>query len=327
MTEYDTAIRDDMEKMKAVVYHKKGLPDKLIFCDAEKPSPNDNEVLIKIYAASANAADYRSMRMGIIPKRRIFGADIAGRVESVGKYIRKFKPGDEVIGDLSDFGFGGFAEYAVAPEKALVPKPVNILFEEAAALPLAAITALQALRDKGNIQQGQKVLIAGSGGGVGTYAVQLAKYFGAEVTAVCSSKNVGQTISLGADHAIDYTKDDFTKSNRYYDLILAINGNRPLNAYKRILNPNGIYVMVGGALSQILKSILFGWLMSFGSKKMRYLVAKSNQKDLEFVVKLVEDGKIKPVIDRRYTLENTALAMRYLGEGHARGKVVINVGG
>jgi NADPH:quinone reductase-like Zn-dependent oxidoreductase len=327
MTEYDTAIRDDMEKMKAVVYHKKGLPDKLIFCDAEKPSPNDNEVLIKIYAASANAADYRSMRMGIIPKRRIFGADIAGRVESVGKYIRKFKPGDEVIGDLSDFGFGGFAEYAVAPEKALVPKPVNILFEEAAALPLAAITALQALRGKGNIQQGQKVLIAGSGGGVGTYAVQLAKYFGAEVTAVCSTKNVGQTISLGADHAIDYTKDDFTKSNRYYDLILAINGNRPLNAYKRILNPNGIYVMVGGALSQILKSILFGWLMSFGSKKMRYLVAKSNQKDLEFVVKLVEDGKIKPVIDRRYTLENTALAMRYLGEGHARGKVVINVGG
>jgi NADPH:quinone reductase-like Zn-dependent oxidoreductase len=316
-----------MEKMKAVVYHKKGLPDKLIFCDAEKPSPNDNEVLIKIYAASANAADYRSMRMGIIPKRRIFGADIAGRVESVGKYIRKFKPGDEVIGDLSDFGFGGFAEYVVAPEKALVPKPVNILFEEAAALPLAAITALQALRGKGNIQQGQKVLIAGSGGGVGTYAVQLAKYFGAEVTAVCSTKNVGQTISLGADHAIDYTKDDFTKSNRYYDLILAINGNRPLNAYKRILNPNGIYVMVGGALSQILKSILFGWLMSFGSKKMRYLVAKSNQKDLEFVVKLVEDGKIKPVIDRRYTLENTALAMRYLGEGHARGKVVINVGG
>jgi NADPH:quinone reductase-like Zn-dependent oxidoreductase len=316
-----------MEKMKAVVYHKKGLPDKLIFCDAEKPSPNDNEVLIKIYAASANAADYRSMRMGIIPKRRIFGADIAGRVESVGKYIRKFKPGDEVIGDLSDFGFGGFAEYVVAPEKALVPKPVNILFEEAAALPLAAITALQALRDKGNIQQGKKVLIAGSGGGVGTYAVQLAKYFGAEVTAVCSTKNVGQTISLGADHAIDYTKDDFTKSNRYYDLILAINGNRPLNAYKRILNPNGIYVMVGGALSQILKSILFGWLMSFGSKKMRYLVAKSNQKDLEFVVKLVEDGKIKPVIDRRYSLENTALAMRYLGEGHARGKVVINVGG
>jgi NADPH:quinone reductase-like Zn-dependent oxidoreductase len=316
-----------MEKMKAVVYHKKGLPDKLIFCDAEKPSPNDNEVLIKIYAASANAADYRSMRMGIIPKRRIFGADIAGRVESVGKYIRKFKPGDEVIGDLSDFGFGGFAEYVVAPEKALVPKPVNILFEEAAALPLAAITALQALRDKGNIQQGKKVLIAGSGGGVGTYAVQLAKYFGAEVTAVCSTKNVGQTISLGADHAIDYTKEDFTKSNRYYDLILAINGNRPLNAYKRILNPNGIYVMVGGALSQILKSILFGWLMSFGSKKMRYLVAKSNQKDLEFVVKLVEDGKIKPVIDRRYSLENTALAMRYLGEGHARGKVVINVGG
>ncbi len=314
-----------MEKMKAVVYNKKGLPDKLIYRDVEKPRPNDNEVLIKILAVSANAADYRSMRMGIIPKRRIFGADIAGRVESVGKNIRQFKPGDEVIGDLSDCGFGGFAEYAVAPEKALIPKPVKMLFEEAAVLPMAAITALQALRDKGNIQKGQKVLIVGSGGGVGTFAVQLAKYFGAVVTAVCSTKNVEQTNSLGADYVIDYSKEDFTKSNMCYDLILAVNGNRPLSAYKRILNPNGIYVMVGGALLQIFKSILFGWLMSFGSKKMRSLAAKSNQKDLEFIVKLVEDGKIKPVIDRRYSFDKTVDAMRYLGEGHARGKVVINM--
>lgn len=311
--------------MKAVVYNKKGLPDKLIYRDVEKPRPNDDEVLIKILAVAANAADYRSMRMGIIPKRRVFGADIAGRIESIGKNIRQFKPGDEVIGDLSDCGFGGFAEYAVAPEKALILKPAMILFEAAAALPMAGITALQALCDKGKIQKGQKVLIVGSGGGVGTFAVQLAKYFGAVVTAVCSTKNVEQTVSLGADYIIDYTKEDFTKSNKYYDLILAINGNHPLYAYKRILNPNGIYVMVGGALLQIFKSILFGWLMSFGSKKMRFLAAKSNQKDMEFIVKLVEDGKIKPVIDKRYTLDKAADAMRYIGEGHAQGKVVINV--
>jgi len=314
-----------MEKMKAIIYIKKGLPDKLIYSDVEKPRPNDNEVLIKILAVSANAADYRSMRMGFIPKRKIFGADIAGKVESVGKNIQQFKPGDEVIGDLSDYGFGGFAEYAVAPEKALIQKPAKILFEEAAALPLAAITALQALRDKGNIQKGQNILIVGSGGGVGTFAVQLAKYFGSMVTAVCSTTNVEQTNTLGADYVIDYTKEDFTKSNRCYDLIIAVNGNRSLFAYKRTLNPNGIYVMVGGALWQIFKSILFGWLMSFGSKKMRFLAAKSNQMDLEFIVKLVENGKIKPVIDRRYSLDKTAEAMRYLGEGHARGKVIINV--
>jgi NADPH:quinone reductase-like Zn-dependent oxidoreductase len=311
--------------MKAVVYNKNSLPDKLIYCDVEKPIPNDNEVLIKVVAVSANAADYRSIRMGLIPKRKIFGADIAGRVESIGKNIQQFKTGDEVIGDLSDCGFGGFAEYTLAPEKALVPKPSKLLFEEAASLPMAALTALQALRDKGNIQQGQKVLIVSSSGGVGTFAVQLAKYFGAVVTAVCSSKNVERTSSLGADYVIDYTKEDFTKNNKSYDLILAINGNRPLSAYKRILNPNGIYVMVGGALLQVFKSILFGWLMSLGSKKMYFLAAKSNKKDLEFIVRLAEDGKIKPVIDRRYSLDKTADAIHYLNEGHARGKVVINV--
>lgn len=314
-----------MEKMKAVVYNKKVLPDKLIYFDVEKPEPSDNEVLIKIIAVSANAADYRSMKMGIIPKKKIFGADISGRVELVGKNIEQFKLGDEVIGDLSDCGFGGFAEYAVAPERALMLKPVTILFEEAASLPLAAITALQALRDKGNIKKGQKVLIVGSSGGVGTFAVQLAKYFGTVVTAVCSAKNVEQTSSLGADYVIDYTKDDFTKSNVRYDLILAVNGNHPLSAYRRILNPNGISVIVGGALVQIFKSIIFGWLMSVGSKKMRSLTAKSNQKDLEFIVKLVADGKIMPVIDRRYSFDKTIDAMRYLAEGHARGKVVINV--
>jgi len=312
-------------QMKAVVYNKKNLPEKLIYRDVEKPKPNDNEVLIKILSVSVNALDYRAMRMPFVPKGKIYGADIAGRVESIGKNIRQFKLGDEVIGDISDWGSGGFAEYAVAPEKALTPKPAKILFEEAASLPVAAITALQALRNKGNIQKGKKVLIVGSGGGVGTFAVQLAKYFGTIVTAVCSTKNMEQTSSLGADYVIDYTKEDFAKSKRCYDLILAINGNCSLSTYKRILNPNGIYVMVGGTLSQIFRSILFGWLMSIGSKKMRSLAAKSNQKDLAFIVKLVEDGKIKPVIDRRYSLDKTADAMRYISEGHARGKVVINV--
>jgi NADPH:quinone reductase-like Zn-dependent oxidoreductase len=200
-----------------------------------------------------------------------------------------------------------------------------MLFEEAAALPLAATTALQALRDKGNIQKGQRVLIVGSGGGVGTFAVQLSKYFGAIVTAVCSTKNIEQMISLGADNVIDYTQEDFTKNNSRYDLILAVNGNYPLSAYKRMLNPNGINVMVGGTLSQILKSLFFGKLMSFGSKKMRTLAAKPNQKDLELIVKLAEEGKIRPVIDRRYSFDKTIDAIRYSGEGHARGKVVINV--
>jgi 2-desacetyl-2-hydroxyethyl bacteriochlorophyllide A dehydrogenase len=311
--------------MKAIVYNRKSSHEKLIYRDVEKPLPNDDEVLIKILAVSVNAADYRSMKMGLIPKRKILGADIAGRVESVGKNIRQFKPGDEVLGDLAGFGFGGFAEYAVAPEKALIIKPSKISFEEAAALPMAALTALQALRDKGNIQKGHKVLIVGSGGGVGTFTVQLAKYFGAEVTAVCSTKNVGQSFSLGADYVIDYSKEDFSKSNRDYELIIAVNGNYSLSAYKRILNQNGIFVMVGGALPQIFKSILFGWLMSVGSKKMRFLAAKSNQKDLEFIAKLVEDGKIKPVIDRCYPLDKAADAMKYLAEGHATGKVVVNV--
>jgi 2-desacetyl-2-hydroxyethyl bacteriochlorophyllide A dehydrogenase len=311
--------------MKAVVYNKKGTPNKLVYGDVEKPEPNENEVLVQIVAVSGNAADYRSMRMGMIPKRKIFGADIAGRVESVGKNIQQFTPGDEVFGDLAGFGFGGFAEYVVAPEKALALKPENISFEESAALPLAAVTALQALRNKGSIQQGQQVLIVGSGGGVGTFAVQLAKHFGAIVTAVCSTRNVEQTTSLGADYVIDYSKENFAKRGNSYDLILAVNGNSSLSAYKRILNPNGICVMVGGALAQIFKAILFGRLMSFGSKKICTLTAKSNQKDLEFIAKLAADGKIKSVIDSQYPLDKTAEAMRYLNEGHARGKVVMNI--
>lgn len=311
--------------MKAVVFSKKHSSNKLIYSDVEKPRPNDNEVLIKIYSTSINAADYRSMKIGMIPKKKIFGAAVAGKVEAVGKYIQHFKPDDEVLGDLSDFGFGGFAEYAVAPEKALIIKPAKMLFEEAATLPVASTTALKALRERGNIRKEQKVLIVGSAGGVGTFAIQLAKYFDTTVTAVCSTKNLKQSRSLGSDYVIDYTKEDITKSSERYDLIVAINGNYPLYSYKRILNSNGIYVMVGGSLIQIFKSIFFGWLLSFGSKKMRFLSAKSNRKDLEFVAKLLENSKIKPVIERRYSLDKTADAMKYLSEGHAKGKVVINI--
>jgi NADPH:quinone reductase-like Zn-dependent oxidoreductase len=315
-----------MEKMKAVVYTGKSSPDKLVLCDIDKPVPNDNEVLIKVKAVSLNAADYRSMKMRLIPKRKIFGADIAGQIESAGKNISLFRSGDEVLGDLASYGFGGLAEYVTAPEKALVIKPPRISFEEAAILPMAALTALQALRDKTNIQKGHKVLIVGSAGGVGTFAIQLARYFGAEVTGVCSSKNIQQTLSLGADHVIDYTIEDFTKQDKRYDIILGINGNYPLLAYRSALTSNGTYVMVGGSLSQIFKSLLFGWLLSLGSKKMKSLAAKANKNDLELLTQLLEKGIIKAVIDRHYSLDNAADAMNYLSQGHSTGKVVINIG-
>jgi len=314
-----------METIKAVVYDKTIKPDNLSYCEVDKPVPTDNQVLIKVFAVSANAADYRSMKMGMIPKKKIFGADIAGRVESIGKSIKNFKVGDEIVGDLASFGFGGFAEYTVAPENAIVHKPSNLSFDLAASLPMAAVTALQALRDKGKIQKGQSVLIHGGGGGVGTFAIQLAKYFGAFVTVVCSSKNVDQSISLGADFVIDYSKEDFLKTDRKYDLILAINGSRRLIDYKRALKSGGRYVMVGGSLSQIFTSLFLGWAMSIGTKKMFSLAAKANQKDLEFVINLAADGFIKPVIDRYYSLEKVADAIRYMSEGHARGKVVIKV--
>ncbi|NMC39060.1 MAG: NAD(P)-dependent alcohol dehydrogenase [Bacteroidales bacterium] len=311
--------------MKAVIYDRKSKPDKLVFCDMDKPGPSDDEVLIKLHAVSLNAADYSSMQMGIIPKKKIFGADVAGRIESAGKNISLFKPGDEVIGDLADYGFGGLAEYVTAPERALVVKPHGISFEEGAALPMAAMTALQALRNMAGVQKGKTVLIVGSAGGVGTYAVQLARYFGAEVTGVCGPKNVKQTLSLGADHVIDYTKESIKESDKRYDIILGINGNYPLLTYKKLLTSNGTYVMVGGSLSQIFKSLLFGWFLSFGSRKMKSLTAKTSIADLEFLLKLVGQGVIRPVIDRRYPLEKTAEAVSYLKQGHSTGKVIINI--
>jgi len=311
--------------MKAVVYDKKGQPDRLVYCDVDTPVPGDDEVLVRVHAVSLNAADYRSMKMGLIPKRKIFGADIAGRVESVGKNIREFSPGDEVMGDLAGYGFGGLAEFVAAPEGLLIRKPSGISFGEAAAVPMAGVTALQGLRDKGGVQKGQKVLIVGSAGGVGTFAVQLAKYFGCSVTGVCSTGNVQQTLSLGADAVIDYTKESFTNSEHRYNVILAVSGNYPLSAYRKVLADHGTYVMIGGGLSQIFKSLVFGRFLSLGSRKMKFLAAKASKTDLEFLVKLVEQGKIKPVIDRRYTLENTADAMNYLGKGHSAGKAVINI--
>ncbi|MBC2727788.1 NAD(P)-dependent alcohol dehydrogenase [Desulfosporosinus sp.] len=323
--------------MKAIVYYNYGSPDVLELKEVEKPTPKDNEVLVKVYAASVNYADWGFMRgkpflvrlMGsglFKPKNKILGADIAGRVEAVGRNIKQFQPGDEVFGDLSACGWGGFAEYVSAPENALVLKPTNISFEEASAVPLAAVTALQGIRDKGQIQPGQKVLINGASGGVGTFAVQIAKSFGAEVTAVCSTRNLDMAHSIGADQVIDYTQEDFTQSGQRYDLIIAVNGYHPISDYKRALSTEGIYVCTGGSMAQIFQSMLLGpWMSMTGTKKMGNLAAKSNKKDLAFMKELLEVGKVVPVIDRRYPLSKVAEALGYLGEGHARGKVVITV--
>jgi NADPH:quinone reductase-like Zn-dependent oxidoreductase len=322
--------------MKAIVCKKYGSPDVLNLEEIEKPTPKEDEVLVKVHGASANAADWHLLRAdpflvrlmyGVLkPKHEILGADIAGRVEAVGGNVKQFQPGDEVFGDLSGDGFGGFAEYVCARENALVSKPADMTFEEAAAVPMAAVTALQGLRDKGRIQPGQKVLINGASGGVGTFAVQIAKSFGAEVTGVCSTRKSDMVRSIGADHVIDYTQEDFTRNGQRYDLILAVNGYRPISDYKRALNAKGIYVMVGGSTAQIFQALLLGpWMSMTGSKKMGALSAKPDQEDLVFVKELVEAGKVMPVIDRRYPLSEVGEALRYLEEGHAGGKVVITV--
>jgi len=322
--------------MKAIVYTKYGSPDVLEFKEVGKPTVKDNDVLVKIYAASLNAADWHIMRadpflarfvFGLLkPKFNIPGADIAGRVEAVGRNVKEFHPGDEVFGNLFACGLGGFAEYACASEEALVLKPVNLSFDEAAAVPLAAVTAVQALCDKGHIQPGQKVLINGASGGVGTFAVQIAKSFGAEVTGVSSTDKLEMVRSLGADHVIDYTKEDFTKNGLRYDLIIATNGYHPISDYKRALSPGGIYVMTGGTGAQMVEAMFQGsWISMTGSKKMGNLSMKPNKEDLIFIKELLEAGKVVPVIDRRYPLSEVADAMRYLEEGHALGKIVINM--
>ena len=256
------------------------------------------------------------------PKKQILGSDFAGRVEAVGRNVKQFQPDDEVFG----FTRGGFAEYVCARENALTLKPANISFEEAAAVPMAAVTALQGLRDKGQIQPGQKVLINGASGGVGTFAVQIAKSFGAEVTGVCSTRNLDRARSIGADQVIDYTQEDFTKNGQRYDLILAANGYHSILDYKRALSPKGTYVMVGGSMAQMFQAMLLGpWISKTGSKKMGFMVAEQSQEDLVFLKELLEARKVVPVIERRYPLSQVAEAVRYLEEGHAQGKIVITV--
>lgn len=323
--------------MKAIVYRKYGTPDELQYQEVEKPAPKDNEVLVKVHAVSLNSADWRLltadpflvrlMAGGFLkPKNTILGSDIAGRVEAVGRQVTQFKRGDEVYGDLSGSGLGGLAEYACASEDALALKPPAITFEQAAAAPMAAVTALQGLRDKGRLQPGQTVLINGASGGVGTFAVQLAKWLGAEVTAVCSTRNVDAARALGADQVIDYTREDFTKNGQRYDLILAVNGYHPLAAYRRALKPNGMYVMAGGANPQLFEALLLAPFLSMtGNKKMGALTAKFNPQDLNLIGGLLEAGTVVPVIDRCYPLPEAVEAFRYLGQGHARGKIVVSV--
>jgi NADPH:quinone reductase-like Zn-dependent oxidoreductase len=325
-----------MKLMKAIVYEEYGSPDVLEFRDVERPVPKDDEVLVKVFAASVNAADLHLLRADpflirlssgpLKPKDKILGADIAGRVEAVGSNVKQLKVGDEVFGDISGCGRGGFAEYVCTCESALVLKPANMTFEQAAALPMAAVVALQGLRDKGQIQAKQKVLINGASGGVGTFAVQIAKAFGAEVTGVTSTKKMEMVRSIGADHVIDYTREDFAKNGKQYDLILAANGNRSILDYRRALTPTGTYVMSGGSLAQMTQAMVIGpWYSKTGGQNMGNMLAKPNSKDLTFIKELVENCKVVPVIDRCYPLSETAEAIRYLEEGHAQGKVIITM--
>jgi NADPH:quinone reductase-like Zn-dependent oxidoreductase len=320
--------------MKAVLYTQYG-PDALKIEEIEKPIPQDQQVLIKVHASSINAADYRVMQGGPIlvrligggllrPKNPRTGSDVAGRVEAVGENVTQFRPGDEVFGCAK----GAFAEYVLAREAYLALKPVNCSFEQAAAVPVAGLTALQGLRDTGGIRPGQKVLIQGASGGVGMFAVQLAKSFGAEVTAVCSPRNLDMVRSIGADHVIDYTQEDFTRSGQCYDLIFAVNGYHSLSDYKRALNPQGTYVCAGGAMRQFFEAMLLGsWMSRNGDKKMGSMgIAKVIQEDLVTLGELLEAGKITPVIDRGYPLSEIFEAFRYVEEKHAQGKVVIRVG-
>jgi NADPH:quinone reductase-like Zn-dependent oxidoreductase len=320
--------------MKAAVYGRYGPSDVVQMKDVEKPVPRDNEVLIKVRAASVNPQDWHFMRgtpyilriqAGLRkPKDTRLGVDVAGQVEAVGGNVTQFRPGDEVFGSCR----GAFAEYACTSESALVMKPDNVTFEQAASVPVAALTALQGLRNKGQIQPGQKVLINGAAGGVGTFAVQIAKSFGADVTGVCSTRNVDMVRSIGADHVVDYTQEDFTKSGQRYDLFFDCVGNHSLSACRGVLTPKGVYIAVGGPsgrwmIGPLTRAITAPVLSRFVSQKLVMVLAKPNQKDLTIVRDLIEAGRATPVIDKRYRLSEVPDAIRYLEEGHARGKVVI----
>jgi len=324
--------------VKAIVYTQYGPPEVLQFKDVEKPTPKDNEVLVQIHAASANPADWHTMRAAPFlarlangffkPRNPRLGADLAGRVEAIGRTITQFQAGDDVFGCLPVSEMGSFAEYVCAREDVLALKPATVTFEQAAAVPLAALTALQGLRDKGQIQSGQKVLINGASGGVGTFAVQIAKSFGAEVTGVCSTRNLDMVRSIGADHVIDYTREDFTNSGQQYDLIYCAVGNRSITDYKRALKPQGVCVIAGFTNMRLLfEHMILGPRRSKAGGQQVGLMPtmKVNKKDLDFMKELLETGRVKPVIDRRYHLAEVPEALRYLEEGHAQGKVVITV--
>jgi NADPH:quinone reductase-like Zn-dependent oxidoreductase len=324
--------------MKAIVCPKYGSPDVLQLQEVAKPAPKDDEVLIRIHAASINSRDWRFMRANpffirlvpggfLQPKNKILGADVAGRVEAIDSNVRQFKPGDEVFGYLpSATGRGTFTEYVCAKENLITLKPANLTFEQAAAVPLAAMTALQGLRDNGNIQRGQKVLINGASGGVGTFAVQIAKAFGAEVTGVCSTRNLEMARSIGADHIIDYKKEDFTKNGQQYDLILAVNGYHPISDYLRALKPEGTYVVAGGSMFQLFQAASKGKrIAKTGGQKIHVASLVQSQMDLIFIKELLESGKIMPVIDGCYPLRKTSEAFWYFEKVHPKGKVVISM--
>ena len=323
--------------MKAVVYTRYGPPDQLHLKEAEKPTPKDNEVLVKVYATSINSWDWdllegkhlliRLMNGWRKPKYPILGADIAGCVEAVGNKVSQFQPGDLVFGDIAGSGFGGLAEYVAVPEKLLAKKSPVMTFEQAAALPQAGLLALQGLRHKGNILPGQQVLINGAGGGVGTLALQYAKSCGAEVTCVDLSEKFDMLRSLGANHFIDYTQQDYTRTGLLYDVILDVIAHRKIRDYKRALKPGGRFVMIGGSMGGLLlQMMLFGPLISrFGKKQIGLMGYRPNRVDLDLLSSLFEERKCIPVIDRSYPLEEAANAFRYFGTGKFKGKIVFDI--
>ena len=323
--------------MKAIIRNTYGSPDVLQLVELEKPTPAAGEVLVKVHAASINMADRylmrgkplvaRVMSGGLLrPKSNRLGADVAGEVVEVGRDVRGFKAGDAVFADLAACGFGGFSEYVAVPEKYLAHMPANLTYEQAAAVPMAAVTVLQAIRDKAGVKAGHKVLVHGASGGVGTFAIQMIKALGAEVTAVCSTRNAAMVRDLGADHVIDYTREDFDRSDRRYDVIIAANGNRSLADYRRALTPGGVLVVTGGSMGQIFKAMAAGAAV-FGGKRATALSAQPSGADLAEVAALIDSGKVRPVIDATYPLAEIAAAVRYLEEQHPRGKVILRVNG
>ena len=325
--------------MKAIVCTRYGPPEKLRLEDVPKPAPGNGQVLVRVHAAAVNFSTValvtgRPFAVRLMakaksrprPRYRIPGAEVAGTVEAVGPGVRQFKPGDEVFGDLSLHGRSGFAEYAVGPECVFAAKPANASFEQAAAIAESGLVALQALRDKGRVQPGHEVLVSGASGGIGTFAVQVAKSFGAEVTAVCGPGNLDMVRSLGADHVVDHTRQDFTRGEKRYDLVLAIRGYHPIRSYKRILKATGTYVCAGGGLRQFFEVMSLGPRLSeVGGRQLLGLSLRPSQADMITMKDLVEAGKVTPIIDGHYTLADTAKALRHYSTAHARGNVVISV--